>query len=76
MAVWYAELIARPDRDAPHVRLAADVCIEFLAKPGSAFKRVIALGWHQASTAFPDPARLNGGYLALVNDPRHELVGG
>lgn len=38
---WRVELLARADRDAPPVRLAADVCLEYLAEPGSPFARRI-----------------------------------
>jgi len=41
VAVWHAELLARPDRDAQAVRLAADVCLEYLAEAGSPFERRI-----------------------------------
>lgn len=38
---WRAELTARADRDAPPVRLAADICMHYLAEPGSPFERRI-----------------------------------
>ena len=53
VATWYAELVARADRDAPHVRLAADVCMEYLAEPDSLFERKIgarvAAGFQRAT---------------------------
>ena len=35
------ELLARADHDASPVRLAADVCLKYLAEPGSSFERRI-----------------------------------
>lgn len=41
VADWYAELLTRSDRDNAPIRLAIDVCMEYLANPGSPFERRI-----------------------------------